>query len=110
MHRRDLLKRGIGLGVGMALAPLGAGVAFVVFDAHRADDRGAVAAPPEVVLAFQRAPSRTMDVLRQMLACAEAHCAVAAPMHHERGHADPVQIGTQIGVAQATENRFEPSR
>src|SRR4051794_21881882 len=27
MHRRELLKRGIGLGVGMALAPLGAGVA-----------------------------------------------------------------------------------
>lgn len=27
MHRRELLKRGIGLGVGLALAPLGAGVA-----------------------------------------------------------------------------------
>src|SRR5215204_3965244 len=32
MHRRELLKRGIGLGVGLALAPLGAGVA-------RAEDR-----------------------------------------------------------------------
>src|SRR4051794_33951109 len=27
MHRRELLKRGIGLGVGLAIAPLGAGVA-----------------------------------------------------------------------------------
>src|SRR4051812_28058094 len=27
MHRREMLKRGIGLGVGLALAPLGAGVA-----------------------------------------------------------------------------------
>src|SRR3954471_2349804 len=26
MHRRELLKRGIGLGVGLAIAPLGAGV------------------------------------------------------------------------------------
>lgn len=52
---------------------------------------------------FKRVPDGAGNVLRQVLAGFKANRSLAAPIHHERRHVDAVEIGAQVGVAQAAQ-------
>jgi len=68
-----------------------------------------IAAPPEVVGAFERVPHCAGNLLGQMLAGFKANRSITAPMHHQCRRCDAAQIGAHVGVTQAAKNRFEPS-
>jgi len=76
----------------------------------RREQRFLIAEPPEVIRSLERHEGGMRQMPGEVLARAEAHGAVAAPMQHQRFRRDPRQQGADVGLSQRAQHLTDRAR